>query len=357
MDCFYAAVEMREHPEYRDIPIAIGGDKVRRGVLCTCNYPARKYGVKSAMPTAHALRLCPELLVLPGSMDLYKEVSRQILSILRRYSRIIEPLSLDEAYLDVSHSQQFWGSATLIAEDIRRTIESELNLTASAGVAPNKFLAKIASDENKPNGLCVITPEQATEFAANLPLRKIPGIGQVTEQRLKKHDLLVGADLLSWSENALLNTFGKMGQVLYWRCRGLDNRELVTCRMPKSIGVEVTLEQDIHKKAECYKVISQLFPKLVKRCQGQTKANKIARLGVKLKFSDFVQTSAEKKCIVSVAHVDETLLYVEKSFYSLLDIAFSRSEGRAIRLVGLQLGLEDNSHKNPLSNSQLSLDL
>ncbi|SQA97284.1 DNA polymerase IV [Cedecea neteri] len=174
MDCFFAAVEMRDNPALRDIPLAIGGSAQRRGVISTANYPARKYGVRSAMSTAMALKLCPHLTLLPGRFDAYKEASNHIREIFSRYTPLIEPLSLDEAYLDVTHCDRCQGSATLIAREIRQAISDELNLTASAGIAPIKFLAKIASDLNKPNGQYVITPEQVPDFLATLPLGKIP---------------------------------------------------------------------------------------------------------------------------------------------------------------------------------------
>ena len=184
MDCFYAAVEMRDDPSLKGIPLAVGGSSDRRGVISTCNYEARAFGVHSAMATATAIRLCPKLKVIPGRMSHYQAVSKQIREIFSRYTQIIEPLSLDEAYLDVSDCELFQGSATRIAEDIRRAIKQELGLTASAGVAPNKFLAKVCSDENKPDGQCVIAPDEVDAFVVRLPLRKIPGVGKVTQARL-----------------------------------------------------------------------------------------------------------------------------------------------------------------------------
>jgi DNA polymerase-4 len=171
MDCFYAAVEMRDFPQYRNIPLAVGGDGPR-SVLCTCNYLAREYGVRSAMPASQAKTLCPSLTIVRGRMDVYRDISSHIREIFSRYTNLIEPLSLDEAYLDVSECKLFSGSATLIAEQIRADIFNELNLTASAGVAPNKFIAKIASDENKPNGICVVPPEKIASFVETLSLKK-----------------------------------------------------------------------------------------------------------------------------------------------------------------------------------------
>ena len=192
MDCFFAAVEMRDNPALRDIPIAIGGSRVQRGVISTANYPARKFGVRSAMPTAMALKLCPHLTLLPGRFEAYKEASLHIREIFSRYTSLIEPLSLDEAYLDVTDSVHCHGSATLMAQEIRRTIFQELNLTASAGVAPVKFLAKIASDLNKPDGQYVITPEEVPAFLKTLPLGKIPGVGKVSAAKLESMGLRTG---------------------------------------------------------------------------------------------------------------------------------------------------------------------
>ena len=183
-DCFYAAVEMRDNPSLIGKPIAVGGSTSRRGVLSTCNYEARAYGLHSAMPTAQALKLCPDVILLPHRFDAYKEASNKVNDIYRRYTEIIQPLSLDEAYLDVSEVDMLHGSATLIAQDIRQAIEKEVGITASAGIAPNKFLAKVASDWNKPNGQFVITPDQIADFMVQLPVKKIPGVGKKTAERL-----------------------------------------------------------------------------------------------------------------------------------------------------------------------------
>ncbi|MCF7099142.1 DNA polymerase IV, partial [Klebsiella variicola] len=209
MDCFFAAVEMRDNPALRDIPIAIGGSRVQRGVISTANYPARKFGVRSAMPTATALKLCPHLTLLPGRFDAYKEASNHIREIFSRYTSLIEPLSLDEAYLDVSDSVHCQGSATLMAQEIRETIHRELNLTASAGIAPVKFLAKIASDLNKPNGQFVIAPHQVAEFVKTLPLSKIPGVGKVSAAKLESMGLRTCEDVQNSDLAMLLKRFGK----------------------------------------------------------------------------------------------------------------------------------------------------
>lgn len=217
MDCFFAAVEMRDNPALRDIPIAIGGSRVQRGVISTANYPARKFGVRSAMPTGMALKLCPHLTLLPGRFEAYREASHHIREIFSRYTSLIEPLSLDEAYLDVSDSTHCHGSATLMAREIRQTIFNELALTASAGVAPVKFLAKIASDLNKPNGQFVLTPAEVPAFLKTLPLSKIPGVGKVSAAKLESMGLRTCEDVQKSDLAMLLKRFGKFGRILWER--------------------------------------------------------------------------------------------------------------------------------------------
>ena len=339
MDCYYAAVEMRDNPEYRNVPLAIGGSSDRRGVISTCNYQARQYGVRSAMATAHALKLCPELVLAPGRMALYSEISQQIREIFSRYTDKIEPLSLDEAYLDVSDCTQFSGSATLIAEDIRRTIFEETQLTASAGVAPCKFVAKIASDENKPDGICVITPDKLDDFVIGLSLGKIPGVGKVTLAKLNNIGLYTCADVRQFPFEDLIKGFGKFGSIIWDRSHGVDDRNLSLSRQRKSVGVERTLAEDIHTEADCIKMLDSLFPLLEQRLN-KTKA-KIQSQGIKLKFSDFQQTTVEHKC----------QQLNQDYFLALLTEGLSRQANRGIRLVGLQVGLADSKESSQLAFS------
>ncbi|ACS84734.1 DNA polymerase IV [Musicola paradisiaca] len=332
MDCFYAAIEMRDNPRLRHIPLAIGGRADRRGVISTANYPARRYGVHSAMATATALRLCPHLTLLPGRMDVYKAVSYQIRQIFARYTSLIEPLSLDEAYLDVTDSTQCSGSATLIAEEIRQTIANELQLTASAGVAPIKFLAKVASEQNKPDGLFVITPAHMEPFLLSLPLANIPGVGKVTAGRLAERGLHNCADVRGYALAELLKEFGKFGRILWERCHGIDERRVSPERLRKSVGVETTLAQDIHDWPACEALIERLYAELEARLRRVRPDLHIARQGVKLKFDDFRQTTQE--------HVWPKL---NKS--DLIRLAHQtwqqRRESRGVRLVGLHVSLLD----------------
>ena len=333
MDAYYASVEMRDNPAYRDVPLAIGGMSDRRGVIATCNYIARQYGVRSAMSSYKALQLCPDLLLVPGRMQVYKEVSQQIHAIFARYTDLIEPLSLDEAYLDVTDCPLFSGSATLIAEDIRATIYSELALTASAGVASVKFLAKVASDINKPNGIYVIPPAQVSAFVAELPLNKIPGVGKVTWQKLNRVGLYTCADVLKFPAQDIIDSFGKLGVSLLERCRGVDDRPIINERQRKSVGVEITLPSDIFSLAQCLALLPDLYATLLTRLAKASPELRITKQGVKLKFSDFTLTSREQ----SITKLDDKL------FTDLLQQAMSKQGERGIRLIGLYVGLAEAS--------------
>ncbi|MGF1725026.1 DNA polymerase IV [Photobacterium nomapromontoriensis] len=339
MDCFFAAVEMRDNPALRDIPIAIGGRSEQRGVISTCNYLARKYGVRSAMPTAKALQLCPHLTVVAGRMAVYREVSQQIRAIFQRYTDKIEPLSLDEAYLDVTDCEMLHGSATLIAEDIRRAIRDELNLTASAGIASVKFIAKIASDLNKPDGQYVVTPDQIPAFVDDLKLEKIPGVGKVTIQKLHEKGLYLGRDVQHYDRHLLLQQFGKFGQSLWSRAHGIDEREVVVERERKSVGVERTFTTNISRYDQCWDVIERLYPELEKRLKRVRPELNIAKQGVKLKFADFQQTTVE--------HTQPTL--DKQQFIGLLQEALTRQKDREIRLIGISVGLESGTKAKQLS--------
>lgn len=340
MDCFYAAVEMRDNPSYRNRPLAVGGHEKQRGVISTCNYEARKFGVRSAMATSKALQLCPKLLVVPGRMDVYKQVSRQIRAIFARYTELIEPLSLDEAYLDVTGCTQYRGSATLIAEAIRNDIWQELNLTASAGIAPVKFLAKVASDMNKPNGQYVIPPEQVQQEVDQLPLEKIPGVGKVSLEKLHQAGYFVCADVKNSDYRELLRQFGRLGASLWNKSHGIDKREVVVERERKSVGVERTFSQNISSYDECWQMIEEkLFPELEKRLEKASPQKAIIKQGIKLKFADFQLTTIEH------IHPQLELDY----FKQLLSDILKRQNGREIRLLGLNVMLKPEEQIKQLS--------
>src|SRR5690554_5720064 len=266
-DCFYAAIEMRDDSTLRGRPLAVGGTSDQRGVVATCNYEAREFGIRSAMSTAAALRRCPDLLVVPPRMDVYREVSQQIHRIFRAYTPLIEPLSLDEAYLDVTHANACRGSATLIAEQIRTQVRETLGITLSAGIAPNKFLAKIASDWNKPDGQFEVLPAQLDAFVAALPLVRIPGIGPAQDKRLALYKLRTCADVRQWPLTELVRTFGRTGALLYERSRGIDHRPLSQERVRKSVSVECTFARDLHSAEECLQQLPLLWQRWQQRVE------------------------------------------------------------------------------------------
>jgi DNA polymerase-4 len=332
MDAFFVSVEIRDNPALADKPVAVGGKSTERGVLSTCNYIARQFGIHSAMPTSVAIRKCPDLVIVNGRMDVYKTVSDHLRQIFARYTHIIEPLSLDEAYLDVTNCELFGGSATLIAEDIRRTIFDELKLTASAGISSLKFLAKIASDENKPNGQFVITPDKVNDFIYSLRLNKISGVGKVTFEKLRAFNLEFGRDVQAVDKSVLIENFGKFGHTLYQRCAGIDDREVETTRIRKSVGVERTFNNNIESIEELKKIMfTKLIPELKKRSEKHLQTRKISTIGVKVKFSDFHQTTKD------FAHTS----FDNDIFSQMLLEVIARGKGKKIRLLGIHIALSD----------------
>lgn len=249
MDAFYAAVEQRDDPSLRGRPLVIGGSPDGRGVVATASYEARRFGIRSAMSAAHARRLCPQAIFLRPRFEAYRTESRRIQEIFRRYTALVEPLSLDEAYLDVTGSEACRGSATLIARQIRQEIHQETGLTASAGVSYNKFLAKLASDVNKPDGLYVIPPAEGAAFVAALPVGRFHGVGPATEAKMHELGIKTGADLARWSLPELQAAFGKSGQFFYDIARGIDERPVRARRERKSYGSETTFERDLTEPA------------------------------------------------------------------------------------------------------------
>ncbi|WP_109511163.1 DNA polymerase IV [Pseudomonas ovata] len=329
-DCFYAAIEMRDNPKLAGIPLAVGGSADRRGVIATCNYEARAFGVRSAMSSHHALKLCPDLTIVKPRMDAYKEASREIQSIFRDYTDLIEPLSLDEAYLDVSESNRFDGSATRIAQDIRRRVSNQLHITVSAGVAPNKFLAKIASDWKKPNGLFVITPAQIEDFVAALPVSKLHGVGKVTADKLARLGIVYCHDLLAWNKLALVREFGSFGERLWSLARGIDERLVHNDNRRQSISVENTYDTDLPDLNSCLERLPELIQTLETRMQRLDGQYRPGKPFVKVKFHDFTQTTLEQ------AGAGRDL----GSYQLLLAQAFARG-GKPVRLLGIGVRLQD----------------
>lgn len=339
-DCFYAAIEVRDNPRLEGHPVAVGGSAERRGVIATCNYEARKFGVHSAMSTARALKLCPHLIVLKPRMEAYRKVSQQIHKILNEFTDCIEPLSLDEAFLDVSHSEHCSGSATLIAKEIRRRVFEELGLVVSAGVAPNKFLAKIASDWQKPNGLFVITPAEVDAFVLNLPVKKLHGVGKVTEAKLNSMKIQTCVELREQSQVDLVEAFGRFGKRLWSLARGIDERPVQPDSRRQSLSVEQTYHQDLADLTACLEQLPQLFEELTRRQEGLNASYYVDKPFVKVKFHDFTQTTVEQVGV---------MLNLQ-GYQGLLTTAYQRGN-KPVRLLGLGVRLADQ----PLEEVQLEL--
>ncbi|MFA9420434.1 MAG: DNA polymerase IV [Gammaproteobacteria bacterium] len=293
-DCFYAAVEIRDNPALKGLPIAVGGSAERRGVVATANYEARKFGVHSAMASATALKRCPRLILIPGRMSAYRETSRQMRAIFADYTDMIEPLSLDEAFLDVTHCERCRNSATLIAEEIRQRISDTLGITVSAGIAPNKFLAKVASDWNKPNGQYVVTPDRIDTFLARLPVSKIWGVGKVTAKRLEQKGITTCEDVRRYDVFQFVELFGSFGEHIHKLAHGIDNRPVVSEWRRKSISVENTYAEDLPDLAACLEKIPELIISLDKRMQKLDDDYLVHNSFVKMKFRDFSQTTVER---------------------------------------------------------------
>lgn len=319
---------MRDNPSLREQAVAVGGRPDRRGVIAACNYEARRFGVRSAMATAQALQRCPGLIVLPPAMEKYRAASRQILAIYRDYTGIVEPLSLDEAFLDVTQASHFSGSATLIAREIRARIAQTVGITASAGIAPNKFLAKIASDWNKPNGQFVIKPQQIDAFVAALPVEKLFGVGKVTAAKLQKLGAVNCADLRNRPRADLQHHFGRFGDRLFDLCRGIDMREVCATRERKSISVEETYAIDVPDLAACLQRLPDLIDKLRERVRRAGAEHNLHKLFIKIRFADFRQTTAE--CVAATPDYTR--------FQSLLETGFERGR-RPVRLLGVGVRL------------------
>lgn len=321
MDCFYAAIECRDDPAVAGKPVGVGGHS-QRGVLTTCNYEARRYGCRSAMPLFKALELCPHLVLKPVRFDVYRAESRKIRQIFRRYTELIEPLSLDEAYLDVSHDRRY---AYGLARQIRREIEAETELTASAGIAPNKMLAKIASDWRKPNGQFAVLPEEVEGFMRTLPVRRIPGVGPRATEILMEKGITTCGELQGIPINELETWFGaSRASELYARCRGEDDRPVEPHRERKSMSVERTFARDIDSVEGCLHELPGLLRELRTDLDGMKEPRPFKKIFVKLKFTNFQQTTREEAgCKLE-----------ESSFAGLIEAAFARSP-HAVRLIGV----------------------
>lgn len=354
MDCFYAQVEMRDRPELKNVPLAIGGLPGTRSVLCTSNYIARTYGVKSAMPTDYAMRLCPKLTVLVPNFKKYKKASDLIHQVFLKYSSKVESVSLDEAYLDVSDAV----NATEIGRKIKDDIFKTTGLIASVGVAPNKFLAKIASDWKKPNGFFVIRPHEVENFVRDLPVKLIPGVGKIAHQHLESLGIKTCKDLRQCPPEVLALSFGKFSLDLYHFSRGEDNREVIVEWERKSLSVESTFITDMSEKEEMKLSIEELLLEMKERLERHIQSEphkKIKKIFVKVKFNDFKQSTAEESLIPfeyqeghfnQVANVDH--------YFRLLSLALSRRSG-PVRLLGVGVRFLTGEEVDPVQLSFLPL--
>ena len=329
MDAFYASIEQRDNPAYRGRPVIVGGSPEGRGVVATASYEARKFGIHSAMSSKRALQLCPEAVFIRPRFDVYKEVSAKLREIFCRYTDLVEPLSLDEAYLDVTHDKQNIGSAIEIAKLIKQAIKDELQLTASAGVSINKFVAKIASDLKKPDGLTFIGPSQIEAFIEKLPVEKFYGVGKVTAEKMKKMNLHTGADLKKLTEEELIKYFGKAGRFYYNIVRGVDERKVEPEREIKSVGAEDTFPYDLTSIDEMNAELDRIAQKVYNRLQQHGLKGRTITL--KIKYSDFKQITRNQSFPYPVTEIS-TIQATAKQL-----LASTGRENKKIRLLGITL--------------------
>lgn len=347
MDAFYASVEQRDFPQYKGQPLIVGGRPESRGVVAACSYEARRFGIHSAMPCSRAARLCPQAIFVRPRFSVYRECSKQIHEIFKRFTQQIEPLSLDEAFLDVTGSEHCQGSATRIARQIKSAIQQELNLTASAGVSYNKFLAKIASDLDKPDGLAVIRPEQAEDFIASLPIRQFFGIGKATEAKMHRLGIRNGADLRRIGHADLVRNFGKAGVFYNNIARGIDERPVRASRKRKSIGKETTFAEDSLDRQQIVQILNDIAVSLEAILQDKKLLARTVTL--KVKYADFQQITRSLTADVPITGAEQ----IQQQIAGLLDRTHVGVQ--PVRLVGLSLS--NLMPVNPSSETKQQLPL
>ena len=347
MDAFYASVEQRDNPALRGRPVIVGGAPGSRGVVASCSYEARKFGIHSAMPSGTASRLCPKAVFVPGRFEVYRQVSSCIHEIFYSYSDLVEPLSLDEAYIDVTENRKSMVSATKIAGEVRRRIRKETGLTASAGVSYNKFIAKVASDYRKPDGMTVVTPAMASGFLDSLPVRKFHGIGSATEKRLLAMGVTNGAELKRLDRDILVRCFGKAGAFYYDIVRGIDNRPVEPDRVRKSIGKERTFQTDMDDRNEMLSVLSSIADEVARILEKNETGGRT--ITVKVKYSDFVSVTRSLSINDSISTAPQMMEHVPL----LLD----RTEAgrKKVRLLGISISSLDSEDDIAGTERQLVL--
>ncbi len=330
MDAFYASIEQRDNEAYRGKPLVVGGSPDGRGVVAAASYEARKFGIRSATSSKRAIQLCPDVIFVYPRFNVYKKVSRKIREIFRRYTDLIEPLSLDEAYLDVTEDKLGIGSAIDIATDIRRAIKDELNLTASAGISVNKFIAKVASDLNKPNGQTFIGPSRIEAFMEDLPIEKFLGVGKVTAQKMKKMGIHKGADLKQRSEADLVKHFGKSGKFYFKIVRGIDERKVQSHRKAKSVGAEDTFPYDLVTPQEMHEQLDKIGQIVYERLKKHNLKGRTITL--KVKFHDFKQITRSKSLDNQFFEGRDQILLAVKNLLDNINFV-----GKKVRLLGISL--------------------
>jgi DNA polymerase-4 len=328
MDAFYASIEQRDHPELRGKPVIVGGDPTRRGVVATCSYEARRYGIHSAMAARTAVQLCPHGIFVRPRFDAYRAVSAQIMDIFRRYTDLVEPLSLDEAYLDVTVNARQIPSATQVAQEIKALIKAETGLTASAGVSYNKFIAKLASDYHKPDGLTVIPPVRAARFLESLPVEKFFGVGRVTAARLKTLGVETGMDLKRLSEEQLRGLFHERGSILYRYVRGDDERPVMPTRVRKSVGKETTLAEDTADMDLLFSLLKGLAEQVEERLKAGNISGKTVIL--KLRWSNFQLFTRRVSLTVPIQSSAQMVALLQPLLAQYIE-----REQRQVRLIGV----------------------
>lgn len=347
MDAFYASVEQLDNPELRGKPVAVGGNS-QRGVVAAASYEARKFGVKSAMPSAKAAKQCPHLIFVAPRFTRYKELSYQIRDVFFEYTDLVEPLSLDEAYLDVTENKIGLNSATLIAKEIKQKIKDRTGLIASAGISYNKFLAKTASDMDKPDGLYVILPDEAEDFVASLPVHRFHGIGKVTAEKMVKAGIFTGKDLKKKSLEDLKLRYGKSGQYYYNICRGIDTRSVQPIRETKSVSAERTFEDNIYEMAMILEEINRIAHIAYERYH-RSKASDGHTITIKMKYADFKQITRSKTYEQSI---NDEATFVEAATTLMTEDLLSE-EG--VRLIGVGIS-NFRKDEEPDQPSQLTLE-
>ncbi len=346
MDAFYASVEQHDNPDYLGKPIAVGGNR-ERGVVAAASYEARKYGVKSAMPSVIAARKCPDLIFVKPRFDRYKEVSKQIRDIFHHYTDLVEPLSLDEAYLDVTENKIGLNSATIIANEIRSKILDQTGLTASAGISYCKFLAKTASDVNKPNGIFTILPDDADDYLRKMPIRQFHGIGKSTSEKMIKAGIFTGGDLRKKSKEDLVRRFGKAGGYYFNICRGIDNRPVMPDRERKSVSAERTFDHNLMQLEDITSELERIGRITFLRYQPQNKPGRTVT--IKVKYGDFKQITRSHTFEETISSESQLLEAVN----SLVDSSLIRDEGIRLLGVGISSLQSDEPTKRP---DQLTLN-